>query len=148
MAFRNWKQMQPFRAWFHQVWLRSKIARNPLKVCMHRYLSNGYLNFVSNFTYKKDEKITSLSLLLDQPWIMTEIALSIMKVSMHSYLPNVPINLRLNFSFEKLLKRETSLCGFAKFWLKGGENILECLKSLHACLFTKWASKFMIKFKF
>ena len=38
MALRNWKQMQPFRAWFHQVCLRSKIARNPLKVCMHGYL--------------------------------------------------------------------------------------------------------------
>ena len=35
MALRNWKQMQPFRAWFHQVCLSSKIARNPLMfVCM------------------------------------------------------------------------------------------------------------------
>ena len=66
MDLRNWKQMQPFRAWFHQVFLRSKIARNPLKVCMHGYLSNGYLNSLSNFTSKKAEKITSLSLLLDQ----------------------------------------------------------------------------------
>ena len=71
-----------------------------------------------------------------------------MKVSMHSYLPNVSINLRLNFNFEKLVKRETLLCGLAKVGLKGGENILECLKSLHAHLFIKWASKFMIKFKF
>ena len=67
MALRNWKQMQPFRAWFHQVCLSSKIDRNPLKVCMHGYLSNGYLNSLSNFTYKKAEKITSLSLLIDQP---------------------------------------------------------------------------------
>ena len=56
MALRNWKKMQPFRAWFHQVCLRSKIARNPLHVCMHGYLSNGYLNSLSNFTYKKAEK--------------------------------------------------------------------------------------------
>ena len=67
LALRNWKQMQPFRAWFHQVFLRSKIVRNPLKVCMHGYLSNGYLSSLSNFTYKKAEKITSLSLLLDKP---------------------------------------------------------------------------------
>ena len=71
-----------------------------------------------------------------------------MKVSMHSYLPNGPINLRLNFNFEKLVKRETPLCRFAKVGLKGGENILECLKSLHARLFIKWESKFMFKFKF
>ena len=42
LASRNWKQMQPFISWFHQIFLRSKIARNPLKVCKHGYLSNGY----------------------------------------------------------------------------------------------------------
>ena len=63
---------------------------------------------------------------------------------MHSYFPNAD----LNFNFEKLVKRETSLCGFPKVGLKGGENILECLKSLHARFLIKLASKFMIKFKF
>ena len=53
---------------------------------------------------------------------------------MDSYLPNALINLRLNFNFEKLVKCETPLCGFAKVGLKGGENILECLKSLHCYL--------------
>ena len=66
---------------------------------------------------------------------------------MESYLPNAPINLRLNFNFEKIVKRETPLCGFAKVGLKGSENILECLKSLHARLLIKLASKFMVKFK-
>ena len=79
---------------------------------------------------------------------MAKIALNIVKGGMHSYFPNADLNLRLNFNFEKLVKRETSLYGFAKVGLKGGENILECLKSLHACFFIKWASKFMIKFKF
>ena len=60
MALRNWKQMQPFRDWFHQVCLSCKIARNPLKFCIHVYLSNGYLNSLSSFNYKKTEKITSL----------------------------------------------------------------------------------------
>ena len=67
MALRNWKQIQPFRALFHQVCLKSKIARNPVNVCMHGYLSNGYLNSLSNFNYMKAEKITSLSPLLDKP---------------------------------------------------------------------------------
>ena len=71
-----------------------------------------------------------------------------MKVIMHSYLPNGPINLQLNFNFDKLVKREIMFCGFAKVGLKGRENILECLKSLHARLLIKLASKFMIKFKF
>ena len=79
---------------------------------------------------------------------MAKIALNIVKVGMHCYFPNVDLNLWLNFNFEKSVKRETSLCGFAKVGLKGGENILECLKSLRAHLFVKLASKFMIKFKF
>ena len=78
---------------------------------------------------------------------MAKIALNIVKVGMHSYFPNADLNIWLNFKFEKLVKRETSLRGFAKFGLKGGENILECLKNLHAHLLIKLASKFMIKFK-
>ena len=69
---------------------------------------------------------------------MAKIDLNIVKVGMHSYFPNADLNLCLNFNFEKLVTRETSLCGFGKVGHKGGENILECLKSLHACLFIKW----------
>ena len=79
---------------------------------------------------------------------MAKMALKIVKVGMHSYFPYVDLNLWLNFNFEKLVKRETSSYGFAKVGLKGGENILECLKSLQARLLIKLASKFMIKFKF
>ena len=79
---------------------------------------------------------------------MVKIVLNIVKFGMHSYFPIADLNLWLNFNFEKLVKRETSLWGFAKVGLKGGENILECLKILHARLLIKWASKFMIKFKF
>ena len=79
---------------------------------------------------------------------MVKIVLNIVKVGMHTYFPNADLNLRLNFNFEKLVKRETSLCGFAKVRLKARENILECLKSLHVRLLIKLACKFMIKFKF
>ena len=79
---------------------------------------------------------------------MAKIALNIVNVGMHCYFPNEDLNLWLNFNFDKLVKRETSLCGFAKVRLKGGENILECLKRLHARLLIRLASKFMIKFKF
>ena len=91
-------------------------------------------------------------------------------------LRNAPINIGLNFNFEKLVKYETSLCSFSKVVFKGGENILECLKSLlesetpscgfdrvglkrgqnsskhrkswHACLSIQYASKPMIMFQF
>ena len=79
---------------------------------------------------------------------MEKIALDIVKVGTQSYFPNADLNLCLNFNFVKLVKRETSLCGFANVGLKGSENILECLKSLHARLLIKLASKFIINFKF
>ena len=66
---------------------------------------------------------------------MAKIIVNIVQVVMHSYLPNADLNLWLNFNFEKIVKRETSLCGFAKVGLKGGENIFECLKSLQCTLF-------------
>ena len=78
---RNLKKVQPFRPWFDQFWPRFKTARNPLKVCMHGYLSNGYLNSLWNFNYNKVEKIASLRPLLDQPWITTKISTS--KVNLH-----------------------------------------------------------------
>ena len=101
---------------------------------MHGYLLNGYLNSLSNFTYKKADKIKSLRPLLDQPLIMTKIAPNIMKVGVHSYLPNTQINLRSNFNYEKLVKSETLFCGFAEVGLKGSENISECHEHYHARL--------------
>ena len=140
--------MQAFRPWFDQVWLRSKIAQNHLRVCMHGYLSNGYLNSLSNFNYEKVEKIGALRPLLYQPWITTKIASNIVKNGMHSYLPNAQINLQSNFNSEKLVNSETPLCCFAKVGLKVGENILQRCESSHACLSIKWASKSLIKFQF
>jgi len=140
--------MQPFRPWFDQVWLGCKIARNPLKVCMHGYLSNGYLNFLSKLNYEKVRKISSLRPLLNQRWIRNKIAPNIVKVSLYSYLPNAQINLRSNFNSEKLVKCETSLCGFDKVRLKGGENISERRENSLARLFIQSESKSMIKFQF
>ena len=54
---------------------------------------------------------------------MAKIVVNIVKVCVHSYFPNADLNLSLNFNFQKLVKRETSLCGFAKVGFKGGENI-------------------------
>ena len=64
----------------------------------------------------------------------SKINLNAMKFSMHSYLPNALINKRLNFNFERLVKRETSLCGFAKLGLKGVKIFWNVSKvCMHAC---------------
>ena len=138
--------MQPFRPWVNQVWPRSKIARNLVNVCMHGYLSNGYLNSLSNSKYEKLVKITSHRTLVYQPWITTKIATSILQVGVHSSLPNAWINLQSNFNFEKLVKSETLLCNFVKVGIKGGENILERHESSCIRLPIRWPFKSMIKF--
>ena len=88
---------------------------------MHGYLSNGHPNSLSNFTYKKVEKVASLRPLLDQPWIMTKIIANIVKVGVNFYVPNSKINLWSNFNSKKLFKRETLLYGFADIGIKGNE---------------------------
>ena len=141
------KKVQPFRPWFEQVWPRSKIAPNPLKVCMHGYLLNGYLNSLSNFTYKEVEKMASLRPLLEQPWIMTKIILNILKVGVHCYLPKAKINLRSNFNYEKFVKSETLLLGFGlkelKITLWSNFNYKKLLKSeTSSCVFTRLGLKY------
>ena len=139
--------------WFDWVWQRSKIARNPLRVYMHGYLSNGYLSSLSNFNYEKARKIWSLRPLLDQPWITTKIASNIMKVGMHSYLPNAQINLWSNFNSEKLVKSETPLCCFAKVGLKQVKifrnavkvHVQVCLSNGHPNLWANCNSKKLLK---
>ena len=133
--------MQPFRPWFDQDFPRSKIVQNPLKVFVHGYLSNKYLNSLSNFTYKKVKQIASLRPLLDQPWIMTKINSNIVEIGVHCYLPNAKINLWSNFNSEKLVKSKTLLYGFAEVGIKGG------LEILHARLSVKWTFKSIIKFQ-
>ena len=65
---------------------------------------------------------------------MAKIALNIVKVGMHSYFPNADLNLWLNFNFEKLIKCETSLCGFAKVGLKGVKIFWNVSKvCMHVC---------------
>ena len=102
---------------------------------MHGYLSNGYLNSLSNFNYKKVEKIASLRPLFDQPQKMTKITSNIMKVGVQCYQPNAKINLQSNFNSKKLVKSETLLYVFAEVGIKGGEIFWNVSKfGVHACL--------------
>ena len=136
--------MQAFRPWFDQVWLRSKIAQNPLKVCIHGYLSNGYLNSLSNFNYEKVRKIWSLRPLLEQPWITTKIAPNIVKVGMHSYLPNAQINwskvkLPCVVLLRLCLKRVKIFCNIVKV------NVQSCLSNGHPNLWANFNSEKLLK---
>ena len=51
------------------------------------------------------------------------------------------------FNSEKFVKSETASCGFAKVWVKAGENSSKRHEIWSARLSIKWASKSMIKFQ-
>ena len=53
------KKSAYFQPLFDQPWMRDKIAPNILKIGLHAYLSNGYLNPLSKLNSEKDEKSTS-----------------------------------------------------------------------------------------
>ena len=46
-----------FQPWFDQPWMRAKIAPNMIKIVLHAYLSNGYLNQTSNFKVYLDTQL-------------------------------------------------------------------------------------------
>ena len=132
-----------------------KIAQNIAKVGVHACLYNMHPNIWSYLNSKNLVKSETASCSFVRVWLKDGENSSqhreswyALLFSMHSYFPNADLNLWLNFNFKKLVKHETSLSGFVKVGLKGGANIMECLKSLHARLLIKLASKFMIKFKF
>ena len=72
------------------------------------------------------------AVLLRLGWKGVKIFFNVSKVCMYACWLNWHPNLWSNLNSKKLLETETSSCGFNKVGLKGGESILECLKSLHA----------------
>ena len=76
-----------------------------------------------------------------------KITLNIVKVGMHTYHPNAHQKIWSNFNSKKFVNGETSLCGFTKVGVKGGEYSSERRKSWSAHLYIKWASKSVIKFQ-
>ena len=53
--FHFWKRRQKcILPWFDHPWLRAKIAPNIIKICVHAYLSNGYLNRLSKLNSKRE----------------------------------------------------------------------------------------------
>ena len=128
---------------------QDQITRNIAKFGVHACISNEHPNLWSNFNLGIWSKLkighaVSLRFGLKEG----KRALNITKFGMHSYLPNEHLNLRSNFNSEKLVKSETSSCGFAKIGVKWGEYSSKRREIWSARLSIKRASKSMIKFQF
>ena len=82
-----------FRPWFDQPWSGAKIDPNIIKIGVHAYLSNGYLNPLSKLNGKKVNKSASFQPWFDKPWMWAKITPNLIKIGVHVYLSNGYLNL-------------------------------------------------------
>ena len=136
-----------------QIYDQISIQRNYSKVKLHRAVSLrlglkgvkiAQVLILRSWSKVKLHRAVLIGFGLKEP----KIDLNIVKFGVHYYLPNAHLNLWSNFISVKLVKSETSSCGFAKFGVKGGENSSKCRESWSAQLSIKRASNSMIKFQF
>ena len=66
----------------------AKIAPNLIKIGVHAYLSNGYLNQLSKHNSEKIDKSGYFQPRFDQPWTRSKIAPNMIKIGVHAYLSN------------------------------------------------------------
>ena len=69
--------------------MREKIAPKLIKIGVHAYLSNGYLNPLSKLNYEKVNK----SAYFQQPLSQAKISPNLIKIGVRAYLSNVYLNL-------------------------------------------------------
>ena len=70
-----------------------RITLNPIKIGVHAYLSNGYLNRLSKLIFEKVEESAYFQLWFDKPSTIAKIALNLIKIGVHAYLSNGYLNL-------------------------------------------------------
>ena len=66
--------------------MRHKIAPNHIKIGVHPYLSNGYLNPLSKLNFEKVDKNAYFQSWLEQPRTRAKIAPNHIKIAVHDYL--------------------------------------------------------------
>ena len=79
--------------------MRAKIAPNLIKIGVHFYLSNGYLNPLSKLNYEKVDKSASFQPWFNQPLTRAKTTPNLIKIGVHTYLSNGYLNplSKLNF---------------------------------------------------
>ena len=73
--------------------MKAKIVSNLIKIDVHAYLGNGYLNQLSKLNSKKVNKSAYFQPWFYQPRRMDKIAPNLIKIGVHVYLSNWCLNL-------------------------------------------------------
>ena len=66
--------------------MRTKVTPNVIKIGVHAYISNGYLNPLSKFNSEKVNKRAYFKPWFDQTSTMAKIAPNLKKIGVHAYL--------------------------------------------------------------
>ena len=72
--------------------MSTKITPNLIKIGVHAYLSNGYVNSLSNVNFEKDDKSAYFQPWFEQPWMTTKIDRKCIKIGVHANLSNGYLN--------------------------------------------------------
>ena len=73
--------------------MRAKIYPKVIKIGVHAYLSNSYLNPLSKLNFEKFYKSANFQAWFDQPPVRAKIALIGITIGFHAYLSNGYLNL-------------------------------------------------------
>ena len=73
--------------------MRAKISMNLIKIGVHAYLSNGYLNPISKLNFEKVDESAYFQPWFDQPSTRAKISPNLIKIGVHAYLSNGYLNL-------------------------------------------------------
>ena len=76
---------------------------NLIKI-VHAYLSNGYINPLSELNFEKVDKSAYFKPCFEQTWMSAKIAPNLIKIGVHAYLSNGYLNPFSKPNYEKVDK--------------------------------------------
>ena len=84
--------------------MREKIASNIIKISVHAYLLDGYLNQLSKLNFNNIDKSAYIRPWFYQPRKRAKIAPNLIKIGAHAYLSNGYLNPPSKLNSEKVDK--------------------------------------------
>ena len=91
--------------------MREKIAPNLIKIGLHSYLSNGYLNLLSKLNSENVDKTAYFQPWCDHPYRRAKIVLSLIKTGVQAYLSNGYLN-----PLSKLISEKVDKSAYFQPW--------------------------------
>ena len=115
---RNLSKVRIFNFGLTKLERGAKITPNLIKIGVHAYISNRYLNQLSSFNSDKIDKSAYFQPWFDQSWMTDKITQNIIKISVHAYVSNGYINLHSKLNSKKVDKSASFQPWFDQPWTR------------------------------